>query len=109
MGFCCYFPCVCCFLGKSKAMADGRPCEVTDICCPQPPCLIRKQMKTRFGIKRNDAGDCCTFLFCCPCAACQDMIEMKRRYDEANIRWSCLGTSMESPFNHRPIQDHDSP
>src|SRR3989338_8967293 len=86
--FCCYFPCVCCFLAKSKAMADGRPCEMTDVCCPQPPCLIRRQMKSKFGMVPSGLGDCCIFIFCCPCASCQDMIEMKRRYDEANIRWS---------------------
>lgn len=103
--FCFYFPCVCCFLAKSKAMADGRPCTVFDLCCPQPPCAIRRQVKSKFGIPASGMGDCCAFVFCCPCASCQDMIEMKRRYDEANIRWSCTGGSMESPFNVQPIHD----
>lgn len=93
---CCYFFCVCCFLAKSKAMADGRACDPFDICCIQPPCFIRKQMKAKFGIPQEECSDCFSMIFCCPCASCQDIIEMKRRYEEANITWNCSGTTMQS-------------
>jgi Cys-rich protein (TIGR01571 family) len=86
--------CVPCFLGKAKAMADGRPCSLFDACCPQCPLLTRQQMRAKFGYERAEFADCLAFVFCCPLASCQDMLEMQRRYNDVGIKWDCTGMTM---------------
>jgi Cys-rich protein (TIGR01571 family) len=91
----CFF-CVPCFLGRNKAIVDGRTCHLTDVCCFANPLLVRKQFRAKFGYNRADCADCLSFLFCCPCASCQDTNEMERRYKVAGMRWSCCGTLEQS-------------
>lgn len=91
---CCF--CLPCSLAQAQAMADGRSCNLFDLCCCPCPLQIRKQTKAKFGLPDGGCGDCLQFLFCCPLAHCADVRELKYRYGQAGIKWSCCGT-MELP------------
>jgi hypothetical protein len=54
---------------------DCRPCHCI---CGVPPIWHRRVIRDSNGIHTSQyCGDCCLYLFCCPCATCQDCREVK--------------------------------
>ena len=84
--------CLPCSLARAQAMADGRSCVLIDLCCCPCPLQIRKETKAKFGIPQSGCSDCIQFALCCPLAHCADVRELKYRYEQAHLAWSCCGT-----------------
>lgn len=74
---------VCCVqaVATDRATQSGAfvPCILVALLGPIGAAINRGKIRERYGIEGSFVGDCCTWMWCAACAACQEYRETQRR------------------------------